>query len=92
MTLKALCIGSLIGQGNYPLDNLKVLAEIRDKAQEELEQTLKLREHECFWCGKTFIPTSHNWVHVGGHDDVSGCDDCLGLREAHKLCQPPNGV
>uniref|UniRef100_A0A6M3KVG2 C2H2-type domain-containing protein n=1 Tax=viral metagenome TaxID=1070528 RepID=A0A6M3KVG2_9ZZZZ len=78
MTLKTLCIGNLIS--GRPVDNLKSLARIRDEAQAELEQTLKLREHQCWWCGKTFIATSHNWAHVGGHGNVPGCDDCLGLE------------
>ena len=42
------------------------------------------RKVTCQWCGKEFIPDSHNLVHLGGHGTVYGCDDCLELkRETH---------
>lgn len=40
------------------------------------------KTEKCFWCGKEFEPTSHNLVHVGGHGDVYGCNECLGFEEA----------
>jgi len=33
----------------------------------------------CHWCGKSFVLTSHNKVHLGGHGDVYGCNTCLNL-------------
>lgn len=38
------------------------------------------RPVKCFWCGREFIPDSHNYAHVGGHGEVPGCDECLDLK------------
>lgn len=33
----------------------------------------------CFWCEQEFTPGIANYVHVGGHGEVYGCDKCLEL-------------
>lgn len=48
----------------------------------------KIPKHtdKCFWCGKE-VPHAdlHHFVHLGGHGEVCGCDDCLGLAPAGKV-------
>ena len=41
---------------------------------------------ECFWCHKDFQPRAFNYVHVGGHGEVPGCDACLGLTADVPYC------
>lgn len=39
---------------------------------------------KCYWCG-LIVPnvTGHNRVHVGGENDVVGCDSCLQLKPVY---------
>jgi hypothetical protein len=58
---------------------MTITAERQDDRDNQ-EQNLFI--HTCFWCKKPFVPADEvNYVYLGGHGMVWGCDSCLDLKQ-----------